>query len=453
MKHRIAMQQLKAIVISAIMSVFISGIICVICFFNGRSVDNNMPQYLIRQMEQYIVYNNGDIEVSESGLERLRVHNLWMQIVDANGNVIVSYYTPEGIYQKYNIFEISEYIMNSEKTNGDTVFICPVKDDYGIIMGGSSNIVTKHTYVYSGSKTELIAKCIGVFAGVMIISVIVASYIFSTKISRPIIDVLENIENIQNGKRMNKKKSKKDNVLKEIEDSLIKLENALDQNKRFRAEWISNISHDIKTPLSTIKGYAEMLTLKEYEYTKDEIIVYAKQIINAEEKIKELVEELKISQTLAEGKYKLECEKIFVDNLMKQCIDEVSFYTKNTSIQCICDGDYMILADSKLLKRCLVNIISNAYVHNKIDVKVTIHVKKCDEKVIVSIKDNGKGMGERDIQHIFERYYRGTDSDNVKGTGLGLAIAKEAVIAHNGEIEVESQLQEGTEIVIKLPLA
>ena len=100
----------------------------------------------------------------------------------------------------------------------------------------------------------------------------------------------------------------------------------------------------------------------------------------------------------------------------------------------------------------VLNIICNAYIHNinKQDICVDISLSDTTGGICIIIADNGRGMRAEDMEHIFERYYRGTASGKVKGTGLGLAIAKEAVVAHGGEIQVASIWGEGTKFVITI---
>ena len=106
--------------------------------------------------------------------------------------------------------------------------------------------------------------------------------------------------------------------------------------------------------------------------------------------------------------------------------------------------------DVKLMERCITNIICNAFVHNDKDVEVKVSVTESGDDVIICISDNGRGMPEEDVPHIFERYYRGTGSGKTEGTGLGLAIANEIVLLHGGRIDVNSKPGKGTVFKIRL---
>ncbi|UPA30889.1 ATP-binding protein [Terrisporobacter glycolicus] len=104
--------------------------------------------------------------------------------------------------------------------------------------------------------------------------------------------------------------------------------------------------------------------------------------------------------------------------------------------------------DKLLMQRVINNLLYNALVHNDEDVKILVKIFKEDKTHIV-ISDNGKGISEKDLKHVFDRYYRGTNTgENHKGSGLGMAIAKEVINAHDGEITINSRLDKGTYIEI-----
>ena len=232
---------------------------------------------------------------------------------------------------------------------------------------------------------------------------------------------------------------------------LKKLHNTLKQNEKMREEWIANISHDLKTPLSTIKGYAEILQNSEYETSKEEMSMYASEIHNAEENIHTLIEDLKMSQKLKEGKLVLNKSDNDVVEILHTCIKEVDNNMLGNSKVIFNTKERIIVnCDRELIKRCLQNIICNAFVHNKDEIILIIDVKEKEKNVEIVIEDNGRGMSETDKAHVFERYYMGTDSKKTNGTGLGLAIAKEVIEAHNGKIDVTSVLGNGTKFNIVL---
>ncbi len=451
MKRAIILEYLRTIIFAVFTSVAISIVICFFLFFNNHTVDSNMPQILIRNIEKYITIHKNEIILDKEGINRLSKYQLWLQIIDKDGKVVYEAEVPDEIPQYYSNFQLVDYVLNSNKLGKYTIFACPLSeyDNYGVLIGCDSNLVTKYTYKFKGKGRDLFLKSILVFLLTTTIVIVVASYYFSREVTTPISKALKNIEDIQAGREINIISFSNKKIFSDVFVSIKKLESALKKNERLRAEWITNISHDIKTPLSTIKGYAELLSSGDYDFEKEELLLYGDQILKSEELIKELVEELKISQMLVEGKFKLKLEKVELTEVMKDSIEQTKIYLKSTPIiNFTYEKNFEILADKKLLERCFVNIICNAYVHNQKEVCVEISLSEEPDGIKIIISDNGKGMKQQDLNHIFERYYRGTDSGKVKGTGLGLAIAKEVITAHGGEIKVSSILGEGTKFTI-----
>lgn len=237
-------------------------------------------------------------------------------------------------------------------------------------------------------------------------------------------------------------------IFSEVFCELGKLREKLKQTKCQRMEWTANISHDIKTPLSTIKGYAEVLADDEYDFTGEEVKQYMSETLKAEKSIEELVEELNLSSKLSEGKYLLKKEKVNLTELINECIAKVdSNMMGDSNILLNSDEDVILEGDRKLLKRCFLNVMYNAFVHNKAGITLNIRIQKSGH-IVLTFTDDGIGMSQEEASRIFERYYRGTNSQKTKGSGLGLAIAREVVVVHGGSISVETELNKGTSFII-----
>jgi len=224
------------------------------------------------------------------------------------------------------------------------------------------------------------------------------------------------------------------------------------KNEKMREEWIANISHDLKTPLSSIKGYAEILANKDYEISDKEIIQYSNTILNKANYMEELIEELRLHEKLKNNALEINKRKGNLTELIRRIIIEILnhpdyenrliyFNPQNEKIE----FDF----DENLMRRCISNLIFNALIHNKEGAEVVVDIRNQD-RINIEIKDNGKGINEEDLRKLFNRYYRGTNTESHKGSGLGMSIAKEVVEAHGGNIFVESELGKGTSIKIEL---
>ena len=222
---------------------------------------------------------------------------------------------------------------------------------------------------------------------------------------------------------------------------------------QMREEWISNMSHDIKTPLVSIKGYAELLSSDEYDLSKEEINQYSKIIESKSNYIKELVDDLNLTTRLKNKVLKLNKKKVNMVRLARNAVIDILNDPKNAKVDIDfnCDNEVIeVFVDDILITRTIKNLVYNAIVHNKDGVNIKVLVEKKDNLKIV-ISDNGKGIRPEELNLIFERYYRGANTGKGhEGSGLGMAIANDIVKAHDGEIKVLSELGRGTEIEINL---
>ena len=351
------------------------------------------------------------------------------------------------------MIELTNAVLNSNRLGNYTVYLSdiPEKNGYAVVLGCNSNLVTKFTVNARNEITSIVIGCILVISIVTLIVVLCSAYVFSKKITNPVGDIIDDIDRIQKREKINNHNHDRNKMFADVFNSIERLDTILKQNEVLRAEWIVNISHDIKTPLSTIKGYSELLYDQDYEYSSSEIRQYAEQMLKSEERIKELVDDLKTSNSLIEGKITPDLESVDIVALVEKCISNAStYYTHDKQVKLDKKSNAICELDEKLMERCITNIICNAFVHNNRDVKVGIVITEDENNIIIRISDNGKGLSDEDISHIFDRYYRGTGSGKTEGTGLGLAIAKDIILLHGGKIDVNSKAGKGTIFTIRL---
>lgn len=454
MKRSMIFEYLKTISFAILTSVLLSLCICYFSFFGGKAVDLDKPQYLILRIAEHIQVQEDEIAVDTQIFESLEQYHSWMQVLDKEGKVVYSLYTPKEIPTEYTYFDLVNYVIESNRIEGYTLFVNKLssEQEYSVIIGCSSEVTSKYSLQIEGGRNGLFFQCIAVFFVTSVCVIILAAYLFAKKVTIPMVDVIQDIDAISKGNYIQRERS--DNLFSHVFFQLKKLQAALEENENIRAIWISNISHDIKTPLSTIKGYAELMACEEYEFRKDEIVEYAKEIVKSEEVIEDLVEDLKMSQMLVEGKLKLNKTKINVSALLEESMEIAKTTMKaEDGMEICCEKKCEIFGDKKLIKRSLVNIICNAFLHNQQPVMVHISVEETKQTITIKISDNGKGLKQGEFEHIFDRYYRGTNSNVTKGTGLGLAIAKETVLAHGGTIEAKNCMQGGTMFCIQFTKA
>jgi len=223
-----------------------------------------------------------------------------------------------------------------------------------------------------------------------------------------------------------------------------------------RNELISNISHDLKTPITTIKGYIEGI-IDGIPSSKDKKDKYLKTIYQNTINMESLINELFLLSELELRELPLNFVPLDIKAYLTDCFEELKFYLAEKGITLKFDADYhekeMVYADREKIKRVILNIINNAVNHKaNIDPVITINLTEKKEEAQIEIQDNGLGIPEKSLNNIFERFYKADKarSTNSNGTGLGLYIAKKIVTSHEGRIWAKSQQGKGSSIFFTL---
>lgn len=246
------------------------------------------------------------------------------------------------------------------------------------------------------------------------------------------------------------------NSYDELKDLAVTFNDMLDriQNSyEIQNQFVSDASHELRTPIAVIKGYANML----HRWGKDDKDVLEESItaIKGEsENMQELVEKLLFLARSDKNTQKIEKEKFYINELVNEIIKETRLIDLEHRISTNMNESVPIYADKKLLKQALRVFIDNSIKYTPIggNIELNSYVKKKD--LILEIIDNGIGIPKEDLPYIFNRFYR-CDKSRTKesgGTGLGLSIAKWIIEKHNGSIVVESKPDIGTKITIGLPI-
>lgn len=228
-----------------------------------------------------------------------------------------------------------------------------------------------------------------------------------------------------------------------------------EETERVRNEWITNITHDLKTPLSPIKGYAELLT-SNAEIDKETMQEYGEIILKNVNHTEKLINDLKLTYQLDLGALPFNPQPVNFARYMKELVIDIvndpAFKNRNIAFESNVQ-DSEICIDTDLFRRAMNNLIINALTHNPQETKVKISVDmNVDKEACICISDNGKGMREGEQAELFNRYYRGTNTkEKPEGSGLGLAIAKQIITLHNGNIYVKSKVNEGTQFTVTIP--
>ncbi|WP_405376088.1 sensor histidine kinase [Pseudobutyrivibrio sp.] len=243
-------------------------------------------------------------------------------------------------------------------------------------------------------------------------------------------------------------------VCNAFEDMRVRLKNNAKDRLEDEAEQralISNIAHDLKTPITAIKGYAEGM-LDGVADTPEKREKYIRTIYNKANEMNTLINELTLYSNIDTNKIPYNFQKLNIHSYFEDCIEELGMDLENQHIRLdyanYVDPDVLIIADPEQLGRIIHNIVSNSVKYMRADVasRIAITIKDVGDFVQIEVADNGKGIATKDLPYVFDRFYRADASRNsaAGGSGIGLSIVKKIVEDHGGKIWVTSKENEGT---------
>ncbi|WP_117168098.1 sensor histidine kinase [Paraliobacillus sediminis] len=293
------------------------------------------------------------------------------------------------------------------------------------------------------------------FAWMLIIAILLSiiMVIISAKyLIKPITKLSKATKTLSNGNFNVELDVKRHDELGELSQSFLQMANKLEQMNDARKEFISNVSHDIQSPLSNIKGYTNLL---ENETLSSEDKAHHISIINNEiQRLSTLTRQLLLLASLDRNEDILKKEPFHADKQIKALIKSYQWLISEKELTLGYSlPDTEMLGDPSLLYAVWDNLLTNAIKYNKPNGTIDITIEQTDKTTSIAFKDTGIGIDKAHIAHIFDRFYR-VDSSRTRtidGTGLGLSIVASIVKLHNGQIQIDSKNNHGTTVIIVFP--
>ena len=224
------------------------------------------------------------------------------------------------------------------------------------------------------------------------------------------------------------------------------------EREQLRREFSANVSHELKTPLTSISGFAEII--QDGLVRAEDIKKFAGRIYDEAQRLITLVEDtIKVSQ-LDEGENPYEWEQLDAYTVVKDVCGRLKDIAAKKNVHLYIDGDKTMLCTVRpIFDEIIYNLCDNGIKYNRDDGTVSIHLREMGENVEVRVKDNGIGIPGEDQNRVFERFYRVDKSHSkaIGGTGLGLSIVKHGVTFLGGTIKMVSEVGKGTEVTLTFP--
>jgi len=343
---------------------------------------------------------------------------------------------------------VSEYILDQYE---NTLYTSVPLNKNGKVIGVvllSTSLLDQYLEINS-IRNNIIFISVMVLVFITLITIRIAN-----TISEPIKRLTQVMQNAAHGKLNEKVLIEGDNEISQLAKAYNFMNTKLSHIEMQRREFVANVSHELKTPLSSMKLLSESLLIQpnvEAEIYKE----FLKDIDSEIDRLNKIIESLLNMVDMDEEKLHLDYRLTYVNYLVEKVVNSIRplAHEKNISINLNQLEKIQIYLDQDKIHQALTNIIHNAvkYTENGGNIEVTLFKK--GQYAIIKISDNGIGIAEENIPYIFERFYRvdGARSRQTGGSGLGLSISQQIIGLHQGIIEVESIENEGTTFYVKLP--
>jgi len=322
----------------------------------------------------------------------------------------------------------------SDTMNHNTIYYA-LRIDNGTVLRVATNVNSMFSVFMSATPVVVV-----IMIGLLLLCIVI-SHLLTKQLLRPVENMAKNFNNV-NYEAPYKELEPLTEIIRAQHDDVLSA-------AKVRQDFTANISHELKTPLTAISGYAELLegNLVDEEKRKH----FYHEIRKNSNRLLALITDIIRLSELDRSDREPSFEELDLNKIVTECIDNLDFAAKQRGVELTYKGeDCLLRANNHMLRELVENLIQNAIRYNNQGGKVEV-VLKASPNPSLLVKDNGIGIPKEDQQRIFERFYRvdKSRSKETGGTGLGLSIVKHVVEIHNAKIELESEVGKGTSIEIK----
>lgn len=402
-----------------------------------QEMRNDMKAYT------HVLRSAGVFNASNEEKLNLKNEDLRITIIDADGTVV---------YDN----EANDIEMDNHKDRPEIE--SALKNGEGSDVRKSSTL-NKSTYYYAvllddgqvlriakeaSSVWNIFIKVLPLILGIIILmlfSVGIITHYITKSIVKPVEELANNIDEIKDIKTYKEIQPFIDTIKKQHEDIV--------KNSHVRQEFTANVSHELKTPLTSISGYSELI--ENGMATQEDTIRFAGEIHKSSQRLLTLINDIIELSELDSSESKVAMETVNIYDIAKNCVEMLKFNAKDHGVNLKFEGTPCnITANKMMMEELVYNLLSNAIRYNREGGSATVRVNKILDRVNLEVLDTGIGISKENQKRIFERFYRvdKSRSKSTGGTGLGLAIVKHILIKHNAQLELESIEGKGTHITV-----
>ena len=444
---RISDQLRKYFVIISILSIAfitVTSNISINCFFSGyiRELRSKDDLKVVQYVENiYINYRE------------LNSH-LFMNIMHYafSEDVIIQINENNNMSWNSSLYGIM-YGMEDEHSNNQDDFLYK---SYPLVINdvniGTIDVGRPRSIISNIEDKRFLIAINSIFILASILSLIVAirsSTHISKKFLNPIYEIKENAKLIEEGKYKNLVDVDTNTFeLYELSVSVTELAERLSYQEALKRRMTADIAHELRTPLAAVQSHIEAFMDKVWIPDDERFEVIHKETV----RLTKLIDELSELSIVEDDVINIKLRNVDVSSILNEVLDsyESMFISKNIELIKNIKNNINIMGDTDYLKRIFVNILSNAIKYSYENGTINVSLGEIDDKIKIMIKDTGIGIPKENLKNIFERFYRSDLSRNraTGGTGIGLTITKALVEAHGGTIKIESELDNGTNVII-----
>lgn len=474
------------LLVTALGFVFVTwlGMVAFTALFQGQPDTSSAPVTILRTAAGTTRAEGDTVVLDPQTLDALAEGGYWLQVLDENGNEIAqsgrpdevpTHYTPGGLV----LYRSQPGDIGQQKLS---TWVETVDGRELTFVLGASRAEAGGPRVYLGGDEPVTQSTLWVLMMALLVGgaavTIGVAWFTGSGLARPLVHMMrwlsalaageyrepsgksgESLSRTYDGRRRRPYRTYRE-VFDSLDSLTAELRHTTEERERLEAareEWIAGVTHDLRTPLTSIQGYANVLA-SEYDFGPDEVRRQSAVIATQAGHMDALLDDLNLSFRLRSTAVPLETATVDAIELVREAAVALANDPRAEGREVVFEepagaGPLPLRADSVMLRRVLTNLLVNAAVHNPAGTTITASLAREAGHVVITVSDDGIGMAAEVQSNLFERYYRGTSTGHgAEGTGLGMAIARQIVQAHGGEITIESAPGQGTIVMVRLPV-